>query len=108
MVGRAAMGQPWLVGQIAAALVDEPVIEPTLIERAEAAVEHYDGLLSLYGRMAGVRHARKHLAAYADMARSAGYGLSSSERLRLVTTDDPAVVNTLLWRMYDRPLRDAA
>jgi nifR3 family TIM-barrel protein len=108
MVGRAAMGQPWLVGQIAAALAGEPVLEPTAAQKTEAAVEHYEGLLSLYGREVGVRHARKHLAAYADTARSAGHGLSPGERLQLVTADDPAIVKDLLRRMYAIPLRDAA
>ena len=108
MVGRAAMGRPWLVGQIAAALADEPVREPTAAQKTEVGMEHYEGLLSLYGREVGVRHARKHLAAYADTARSAGYGLSAGERLQLVTANDPATVKDLLRRMYAIPLRDAA
>ena len=108
MVGRAAVGQPWLVGQIAAALAGKPVVEPAAADKAEAAVEHYEGLLSLYGRHAGVRHARKHLAAYAEMARDAGFGLTAGERLHLVTADDPAIVKDLLRRMYDEPLRAAA
>jgi len=108
MVGRAAMGRPWLVGQIAAALADEPVREPTAAQKTEVGMEHYEGLLSLYGREVGVRRARKHLAAYADTARSAGYGLSAGERLRLVTANDPATVKDLLRRMYAIPLRDAA
>jgi nifR3 family TIM-barrel protein len=108
MVGRAAMGRPWLVGQIAAAFADEPVGEPTTAQKTEAVMEHYEGLLSLYGRKVGIRHARKHLAAYADAARSAGCGLSAGERLQLVTADDPATVKDLLRRMYAIPLRNAA
>lgn len=108
MVGRAAMGQPWLVGQIAAALAGEPVAEPTPTQKSEAATEHYEGLLSLYGRTTGVRHARKHLAAYAEVARDAGYGLSVGDRTALVTTEDPLIVKTLLRRLYAEPLRTAA
>jgi len=108
MVGRAAMGRPWLVGQIAAALAGKPIVEPNATERTDVLLEHYDGLLALYGRSAGVRHARKHLAAYAETARGEGYGLEPAERLHLVTTDDPAAVQDLLGRLYGEPLRDAA
>jgi tRNA-dihydrouridine synthase B len=108
MVGRAAMGRPWVIGQIAAALAGEPVVEPTAEQKTGAAVEHYEELLSLYGRTVGVRRARKHLAAYAETARSVGCGLNASDRLRLVTADDPASVRGLLMRMYNEPLRDAA
>ena len=66
MIGRAAVGRPWLVGQIAAFLRGDPVIEPSLEERREAALNHYDTILSLLGTEKGHRHARKHLCAYAD------------------------------------------
>src|SRR5918912_1291703 len=56
MVGRAAVGRPWLVGRIAAALAGRPYREPSAAEKTEAAVEHYEDLLSLFGRDAGLRH----------------------------------------------------
>jgi hypothetical protein len=71
-------------------------------------VEHYEGLLSLYGREVGVRHARKHLAAYADVAAEAGFGLDPAARQTLVTTTDPAVATRLLRRIYDDSSRRAA
>ncbi len=110
MVGRAAMGRPWLVGQIAASLDGRPVREPTPAQRAEAALEHYDGLLALFGRAVGVRHARKHLAAYADVALAEGFAVASEDRRTLVTADDPAPVRAALARLWDRPgaLRAAA
>jgi tRNA-dihydrouridine synthase len=108
MVGRAAMGQPWLVGRIAAALAGRPFAEPSPEERTRAALEHYEGLLGLYGEAVGVRHARKHLAAYAEAARADGYGLAEDERARLVTAERPAEAAALLARLYRRPLARAA
>lgn len=108
MIGRAALGQPWLVGQVAAALSGRAWRPPSFAERAETAVEHYEAMLSLYGAEMGLRHARKHLAAYADRAAEAGCGLKSSERRTLVTAIDPAVVLGLLNRLYDEPERLAA
>ena len=56
------------------------------------AATHYAGLIALYGVAMGVRHARKHLAAYADAAG----GLDAADRLRLLTTADPEVADALL------------
>jgi tRNA-dihydrouridine synthase len=67
MIGRAAMGQPWIVGDIAHFLqTGERRAPPTLAQRAEIAREHLEGLLASMGASAGLRHARKHLAAYVD------------------------------------------
>jgi nifR3 family TIM-barrel protein len=108
MVGRAAMGRPWLVGRIGADLDGRPFAEPSPEARMLAAVEHYEGLLSLYGEGMGVRHARKHLAAYADVARAEGYGLAPRERERLVTSTSPAEVRDLLRGLYAARLAEAA
>jgi nifR3 family TIM-barrel protein len=102
MVGRAAVGRPWLVGQIAAELDGRRAVEPTPAQKAGVAVEHYEGLLSLYGRSVGLRHARKHLAAYADEARRSGCTVEPSARLRLVTSEDPAEVTGLLRRLFQK------
>ncbi len=108
MIGRAAMGQPWIVGEVAAGLAGRPVAAPSPGERTDAAVEHYGELLRLYGRAVGARHARKHLAAYADRAAEAGFGLPEADRRLLVTAQEPAEVVRLLRRLYDAPLARAA
>jgi len=104
MVGRAAMGRPWLVGEIAAGLVGKRWEEPTQQAKAEAALEHYEGLLSLFGERAGLRHARKHLSAYAEHA-----GAGEALRLKLVTSEDTQEVRRLLQCLFeDVPDREAA
>ncbi|TWI37117.1 tRNA dihydrouridine synthase DusB [Paracoccus sulfuroxidans] len=67
MVGRGAQGAPWRLAQIAHALWDTPA--PTVPQGAalaEAVAEHYEDILSLYGRDLGLRVARKHLGWYAE------------------------------------------
>jgi tRNA-dihydrouridine synthase B len=108
MIGRAAVGRPWLVGQIAAALQGSVVPDPSPEVRAAVAIEHYEGLLALYGRPTGIRHARKHLAAYADVAAAAGFAFHPTDRRTLVTSEDPAQVVRLLRRLYGEPCREAA
>lgn len=87
MIGRAAMGQPWIVGDIAHYLKSgKRRAPPTLVQRAEIAREHLEGLVRSMGASAGLRHARKHLAAYADrLARPR----ASDARRALVTTESP-------------------
>jgi nifR3 family TIM-barrel protein len=108
MVGRAAVGQPWLVGSIAAALRNAPWSPPGREERASIAVEHYEALLALYGLRMGTRHARKHLAAYADRAREYGFRVADAERLELVTAEEPARVMRLLSGLYAERHMEAA
>lgn len=97
MIGRAAVGAPWLVGALARAL-DEggPEREPSLEERREAALEHLDWLVGKLGTRAGLRHARKHLAAYADQA-----GADETLRRELVTSEDALEARGLLARAFD-------
>ncbi|MGV7029841.1 tRNA dihydrouridine synthase [Methylobacterium symbioticum] len=101
MIGRAAVGRPWRVGAVAAGLRGEAPRGLTRAERGSVAVEHYDGLIALYGVAMGVRHARKHLAAYAE----AGGGLDAADRTRLLTTTDPSTARALLRAAFGAPAR---
>ena len=101
MIGRKALGRPWLVGQVAAGLeLGRDCPAPSLDDRRDAVLEHYDYLLTAYGTAVGVRHARKHLAAYAEDSAQAGFALPPEERQRLVTSEDPHAVNRLIGRLY--------
>ena len=66
MVGRAAIGQPWLLAEISAALANQSFVTPRASFIAEAIDQWYEDCLSLYGRDLGIRVARKHLAGLID------------------------------------------
>jgi nifR3 family TIM-barrel protein len=108
MVGRSAVGRPWLVGQIGAALQGTSLPDPSADQMTAIAIEHYEGLLSLYGERTGIRHARKHLAAYADVAIASGFQVASNVRTALVTSEEPRTVISLLRSLYSRQEREAA
>jgi tRNA-dihydrouridine synthase len=108
MVGRAAVGQPWLPAIIGASLQGITLAAPEPHIRGDIAVEHYEGLLSLYGLETGLRHARKHLAAYADVAIADGFDVAPQTRRDLVTTEDPNAVVRLLPELYVDRARKAA
>jgi nifR3 family TIM-barrel protein len=108
MIGRSAAGRPWIVGQIGAALQGRVMPDPSPADMTELAVEHYEGLLGLYGENVGIRHARKHLAAYADAAIASGFDVASSIRTALVTSEEPRTVIALLRSLYTERDREAA
>jgi len=108
MIGRSAVGRPWLVGQIGAALQGRSIADPSPDEMTAIAIEHYEGLLSLYGERTGIRHARKHLAAYADVALASGFQVAPGVRMGLVTSEEPKTVIALLRSLYIRLEQDAA
>lgn len=66
MIGRAALGRPWLFGQIEAALADDTQPAPSPSQRLEVLTEHLTELYRFYGESAGVRIARKHIGWYAE------------------------------------------
>lgn len=67
MVGRAAVGAPWLPGLLAAQLAGRPTphVPKTPAALGEYALAHLDDLVSTAGGALGLKLARKHTAAYA-------------------------------------------
>ncbi|SCZ75972.1 tRNA dihydrouridine synthase DusB [Acidaminobacter hydrogenoformans] len=65
MAARGVQGNPWLLGQIEAALLGRPVPEtPKAEERVETAIRHFLGLIEEKGEHVGVLEMRKHAAWY--------------------------------------------
>lgn len=65
MIGRAAIGNPWLFREAATILAGEaPSGHPSVGERIPVILEHVDGLIARFGEEKGVREMRKHLARY--------------------------------------------
>ena len=109
MIGRAAQGRPWLVGDIAFFLATgrrRP--PPGLAERGAVAREHLDGLLSLMGVEAGLRHARKHLASYVDHAFGPAAPNVADLRRQLVTTVVSGEAMRLIEEIFSAPTEQAA
>ena len=89
MVGRGAMGRPWLFAQINAWLGHQRVLpDPPVSERMRIMLEHIEKLCEYKGERVGMREARKHAAWYwkgvrgaAAMRRTIGE-LESMDQLR--------------------------
>ncbi len=90
MVGRGAQGAPWRLAQIAAALFGTAVPKlPAGSEFSDFVSEHYEAILSFYGRDLGLRIARKHLGWYAEAA-------AAPLRAEMMRATDPAATLALI------------
>jgi tRNA-dihydrouridine synthase B len=105
MVGRGALGQPWLPGQIArrfeTGILEAP---PPLTDQLRYVRTLYDEVCSHYGLRIGVRHARKHLGWALDVAarcsRAPGTTLKTW-RTKILTSDNPSSVHRSLQDAFD-------
>ena len=68
MIGRAALGSPWIFRDVNAFL-DNAQIAPPLLRASITAIilRHLESLYAFYGEYSGVRVARKHLVVYCDL-----------------------------------------
>lgn len=65
MVGRGALGRPWVFSQINAYLDHEVILpDPPVIERMRVMLKHIEALCEYKGERVGIREARKHAAWY--------------------------------------------
>ena len=72
MVGRGALGRPWVFSQINAYLQNGIILpEPPVSERMRVMVKHVRKICKYKGERIGIREARKHAAWYAKGIRGA-------------------------------------
>ncbi len=65
MVGRGALGRPWVFSQINAYLNHEVIIpDPPVIQRMTVMLKHIEKICEYKGEYVGIREARKHAAWY--------------------------------------------
>lgn len=91
MIGRAAIGNPWLFRETAAELAGEaPPPRPKVEERISVILEHLDGLVNRNGEATGVREMRKHLARYLSGAH--GASMLRKKAMATVTRSEVAAI----------------
>ncbi len=100
MIGRAALGRPWLVGEINAHLMGQTWRSPDLAAMRDSTTEWYEHTLELYGPLLGCRVARKHLAAFIDHL-SPDAEQAKKWRGAVCRLEDPKAVMVTLDRFYD-------
>ena len=91
MIGRAALGDPFVFERIRAGLEGGTYVEPTAAERLDAAKEHLMLLIRLKGERTGVCEGRKHMAWYtkgmpgsASLRHKMNYAVSFAEMIDIL------------------------
>lgn len=106
MIGRGAQGQPWVVGQVGAALSGgAPPAAPEGADFVAVVIEHYEGVLAEYGRQVGVRAARKHLDWYLE---AASIALPRGQREHLLRSESAEEVLGMIPGIFGDDFREAA
>jgi nifR3 family TIM-barrel protein len=107
MVGRAAMGRPWLPGQIETFLKDGVwPAAPKAEAQFEIFAQWYRACLDLYGEYLGLRVGRKHIAGFIE----AHLGLEGGRQKRadICRLDEPQAVMDAMQAMYETKAQEAA
>lgn len=91
LIARGAMGNPWLFGQIKAQLEGREYTVPTIHDRIDMALRHYDMLLEWKSEYIAVREMRKHIGWYISGARGA-----AQMRERINQIEDHRIVREVL------------
>lgn len=100
MVGRGMYGRPWFIKQIMHYLsTGQKLPDPTLVEKKEIILSHYDAMLSHHGTDVGVKMARKHLGWY-----SKGLPNSADFRVRINQMNDEAEVFSFMRNFFDEQI----
>jgi len=101
MIGRAALGQPWRPGQIAAALAGRRWSVPSLDRQLTGLCDQIEDSLMLYGRKLGLKIVRKHVAAHIDLVElPIQPGQRRELRAQLCRLEDPARLVRNLHALY--------
>ena len=96
MIGRGAYGRPWLLGQVMEWFrTGRRLPDPSIEEQYRLIIEHYQAMLSLYGKDTGVNLARKHIGWY-----TRGLHGSAEFRNRVNVEPDPVRVQAMLAEFY--------
>lgn len=101
LIGRGALGNPWLFRQVKQRLSGEKVTAPTVQERVETALRHYDMLLQWKPERVAVNEMRKHIGWYVSGMRGA-----AQLRSKINLLDDPNEAKDML-RAFAESAKDA-
>ncbi|MBU2053997.1 MAG: tRNA dihydrouridine synthase DusB [Proteobacteria bacterium] len=86
MVGRGALGNPWIVGNILSHLSGGDVSSPSLAEREETIRRHLALVIDYYGEKVGTRDFRKHLLWYTKGLRGGAQFRKAAGKIKDLTS----------------------
>jgi len=91
MIGRAALGNPWIFSQTKDLLNGNTITEPSVEEKVTLCKRHFELILQSRGTKKGLYLMRKHFGWYIK-----GFPGAADYRIRLVTAKNIEIANTIL------------
>jgi tRNA-dihydrouridine synthase B len=91
MIGRAALGNPWIFNQTQELLSDKTVTEPSVEKKVELCKRHFNLILESRGTKKGLYLMRKHFGWYIK-----GFPGAADYRTRLVTAKSIEIAKDIL------------
>lgn len=91
MIGRGAMGNPWLFSEISARMDGCDFVAPTVEERLTTALAHLDQMIAHKGNRVGLAEGKKHVSWYLNGLRGA-----ASARAIIMTSNSPEDIRSVL------------
>ena len=91
MLGRGALGNPWLFAEIGAYMRGEKFVSPSLSERLDTCLEHIELIKDNKGEHTAAAEIKKHAALYIKGVRSA-----ASVRDKIMKTNSTDEIKTLI------------
>lgn len=102
MIGRAALGAPWIFREVNAFLYAEKFPSPLLRASITAIIlRHLESLYAFYGEYTGIRMARKHLSRYCEL-----HETTRAARAGLLAAADSASQYALARRAFEGAAMD--
>jgi tRNA-dihydrouridine synthase B len=97
MIGRAALGAPWIPSQVACSLkTGMPSAPLPLIKRQHTAIRHLDRMLEFYGEEKVLFLSRKHMCWY-----SKGLKRAAAFRMQINTARSTKEIQEFIEKIYD-------
>lgn len=96
MVGRGAMGNPWIFSEIASVLEGRTWNPPSVTERLQTAEEHLEQILIHKGNRVGFAEAKRHVSYYLSGLRGAAVA-----RGEIMRAHDPSQIRLVLRHMAE-------
>ena len=91
MIGRGAMGNPWLFGEIIDALEGKEYVAPTVEDKISIALEQLKSMIELKGERIGIAEGKKHMGWYIS-----GMVGAASMRNRIMTASSYDEIKNIL------------
>lgn len=97
MIARGALGYPWIFSEISSALEGKEFKAPTVSERLDTAVEHFERMLDYKDTRRAIAEAKKHIAWYIK-----GINGAAAARASVMSAESAEQIFSMIGEMKDR------